>query len=1056
MALITYTASAGSGKTYALTREYLRMLLAQPEKTAAYRQLLAITFTNKAADEMKIRILERLNKIAAGSDTAAGTEFCAPLSLSPETLQKRALSLRTAILHDYSRFSVLTIDAFFQKIIRSLLREMGLLPGFALELDSERLLDEAIDTLWQEAATNPPLRERLTDLTIQRISDGKSWNAREQLKKIGREVFEESFRSLGTRFLEKIGDAGFLKNYEQALQAIITDFKSTLHRLGKEALQLLAEHNLKTTDFKYKTSSFANYFNKITNPAADKDYLPGVRVREALDNEKKWLTDDDGKNAIIRTAVYPALNPLLAQAVAHCEARMMDYRTAREILKNLYGMSLLADLANKVTAVANEQNKLFINDTLYLLRSLVGHHDTPFVYEKAGIYYDSFLLDEFQDTSNMQWESLRPLLLNGLSEGGNVLAVGDVKQSIYRWRNGDWRILAQGIYDYFTAFDSQRRSLDTNWRSREVIVDTNNRLFARLPALLQQKLNEQMDAAAKIPQENGRENLRNFIPGAYEEALQKVSPTKTGSGGYVRIEHIVTEETEDIKAKEKVLQQLPLLIAALQDRGYRPSDIAVLVRYGYEGQEVADALLQYKQTSEDTTHSFDILSQDSLFLSHAPVIRFIVAVLHRVVAADDAISQAVAEHYLKRFHPGMKLGADLLTKLLSMPLPEAIEEIIAHFYLGENAGNWAFLQEFQEVALDYANKERNDIYSFLEHWKDIGSSRYTLSMTENNKAIRVLTIHKSKGLQFPVVIIPFCNWSIEPKTGSLIWVKADREPFSGPEYLPLSYTGSLAETHFDADYWSERAQTCIDNLNLLYVAFTRAEDELYVFVPQPGKKTAGTFAQLLPEALQTELFEAGEQAPPSAKKAEENTPDILWLDKYVSQPYAGALQMKYEDEHSSDIDAASMRDYGILMHRAFSYIKTANDVEAAVGRLVEEGFLKNDDAQREVLHNLLTKALNQQGVAEWFDGSWQLLTETDLLLPAGRGEKTAQLRPDRVMYRKNEVVVIDYKFGKNESQQHIRQVENYISAIEKMGYDNVKGYCWYISLGLILLVKINN
>ncbi|MDR2802038.1 MAG: UvrD-helicase domain-containing protein [Prevotellaceae bacterium] len=1051
MPLTTYIASAGSGKTYALTHAYLRLLLSPPATAASYRQLLAITFTNKAAGEMKTRIVERLNDLATGN--AAADEFCAALAISPEELRNRSIALRSAILHDYSHFSVSTIDAFFQKIVRSFLREMGLLPGFALELDSERLLDEAVDALWQEAAANLPLRRRLAHLINQRIENGKSWNAREELKAMGSEVFKESFRSFGSGFLEQTGRADFLHSYETTLKKIVSGFTKTMQDAGKKALQILSENGIAVIDFKYKTTSFANYFNKIAGDT--KDYAPGVRASEALNNADKWLTGDAGKDAVIQSKVFPLVNPLLQQAVACYEERFTDCLTAREILKNFYSMALLADVANKVTAIANEENLLLISDTLHLLRKLIGDSDTPFVYEKTGVYYRSFLLDEFQDTSNMQWESLRPLLLNGLSEGGEALAVGDVKQSIYRWRNGDWRILAQGIYDDFAAFDSQRITLDTNWRSREIIVNTNNEIFSRLPALLQQQLNSHIDEAAIPLGGEQAESLRTIITKAYSEAQQKVSPQKSGSGGYVHIETVAPPAVQDdappSTAKETVLQRLPLLIAELQDRGYHPSDIAVLTRKGNEGEEVANTLLQYKQTSGDTAHCFEVLSQDSLYLAHAPVVRFVIAVLQCAVSPED-ICKAVAGRYLQRFLPKAEMTAAWLEKLLYQPMTEAIETIITHFRLHEEPANWAFLQEFQEVALAYANRERNDIFSFLEYWEDAGDA-CTLSMVDSRNAIRILTIHKSKGLQFPVVIIPFCTWSIEPKSNSLIWMKAGKEPFAGPGYLPLNYTNTLAETFFSGDYWMERAQAAIDNLNLLYVAFTRAESELYAFVPQPARKKEHTFAHILPTLLQQEKYTAGVPVPHQSTGSA--APDTFGLEKYISLPYTNALRVKYADERPSDIDSAGVRDYGILMHRAFSYIATPDDTGAAVEKLVEDGFLANDAGQRKTLYTLLEDALKQPCAAEWFDGSWQLFTETNLLLPSETLAKPVQLRPDRVMFRNNEVVVIDYKFGKNQAPQHIQQVEEYIACLKKMGYSHVQGYCWYISLGQIKCIKTN-
>ena len=1045
MPLSIYTASAGSGKTYALTYEYLQTLLSQPLVKNAYKQLLAITFTNKAADEMKTRIMERLNSIACSTDTQASADdekLCADLSITPIELRKRALALRSAILHDYSHFAISTIDAFFQKIVRTLLHELKLLPNFNLELDNDQILDKAIDALRQEAATNESLRKRLTNLTNQRIRNGKSWNTTEQLREIGKETFKESFRNMGSNFMGKIGDTDFLKNYEKQLQKIISNFTKTMQDCGSQALAILQENNIATTDFKHKSKSFANYFNKIKNAQEDDDYMPKIRAMEALGNEEKWLTGNSGKDAIIQSTIFPSVNPLLEKAIACYQKESTAYRTAREIVKNLYSLTILADIANKVAEISGNENSLLLGDTLYLLRTLIGENDTSFVYEKAGVYYQSFMLDEFQDTSNVQWESLRPLLLNGLSEGGKILAVGDIKQSIYRWRNGDWQILAKGIFDYFNAYKPQKITLDTNWRSKEIIVETNNLLFSKLPVLLQEKLNQRIDETAHLSNERIAK-LRTIITEAYTTTEQKVAPTKTGSGGYVQIETIANTSKEDISTKEITLEKLIHLISELQDRGYRASDIAILVRKQREGQEIADALLQHKKKLNNTNYCFDVVSQDSLFLAHAQVVQFIIAVLHLTITPNDTINRTIANRYLEEYSQNKKITSDFLEKLFYLPLSEAIEKIIAYFDLQHESSNWVFLQELHEVIQNFANREHNDVYNFLEHWKKQGL-KCTLSMTAKRDTLQILTIHKSKGLQFPVVIIPFCNWNIEPKTNSLMWVKAEQEPFSGPDYLPLNYTSALAKTFFSTDYLEEQAQSAIDNLNLLYVAFTRAEEELYTFIPTTKQKKENRFASILLELIQSESFTAGAQTKVVRKKSEEKP---FTLTNYPSYSYTNRLCTKYTEQNTSDISTTGIRDYGVLMHRAFSHIATINDVDKAIAKLVDDGFLPDNEIQRNSIKEKITEALQQPNVSKWFDGSWRLLNEANLLLPATTS--TQQLRPDRVMFRNDEVVVIDYKFGKNKLEKYTQQIQNYINTIKQMGYTNIKGYCWYIALNEI-------
>ncbi len=1025
MSLITYKASAGSGKTYTITREYLRWLLAS-SSTSAYRQILAVTFTNKATDEMKKRIVGALDKVARGADTDLEKEFCESLSLSPDALRERAIRLRSAILHDYSHFAVSTIDTFFQKILHAFVREAGLLPGFTLELDHERLVDEAIDGLLRDTANDSMLCQWLTDLIETRIESGKTWDVRKQLKEMAEEIFKERFSRMESAFTEKLSDKNFLAAYAKTLQSVINEFEQSMSQLGKEALQLLSKHGLHTGDFKYKASSFVNYFNKL---ATKSEYEPKPRVLEAQNEVEKWYGSDATKHAQI-DAVFPALNALLVKAVENYEKNFMRYQSVRTVWRNFYSMGLLADMALKIKTIANDENVLPISDSLRLLQALIGEHDTPFVYEKTGARYRSFMLDEFQDTSAMQWHNLRPLLHNGLAEGGNALVVGDVKQSIYRWRNGDWRILAYQLQKDFEIFHPQSIALDTNWRSLPEIIRVNNDLFTRLPQLLQAQINNEIDSSNSIYNEENQA-LRTIVGDAYADAVQQASPKKKEEGGgYVEIRKLT--DTEEVTAREQVLQRLPALVAELQDRGYRASDIAVLVRYGREGQEVADTLLQHKQTANDPAHCFDVVSQDSLFLYKAPVVQLAIALLRQTVAPDDAINNALIKKYHKGEHIPVPAG---------MPLPEMFEYILQQYQLAGNSRHIPFLQELHDCILQFSARHTSDVYSFLEWWEQQGEKR-TVSENEQQEAIRILTIHKSKGLQFRVVIVPFCNWRMEPKTGSLLWLNATEEPLNQLPLLPVNYSQKLNQTFFQNDYFVEKAQSYVDNLNLLYVAFTRAEEELYAFVPQPARKSGYALSDLLPEVLQSDTFTSGiKQA--KVKRTEEKMIDNRVLSHYPSQPISNSLRMRYADDTGREPFAR--RDFGLLMHRVFSMIATADDIDQAITSLTAGGFLENDTSKINELRESILEAIQRPQVAGWFDGSWQLRNEADILLPSDNGQ-LVQYRPDRVMMRNDEVVVVDYKFGEKQSEHYITQVQNYLRTLGKMNYRPIKGYIWYVSL----------
>jgi ATP-dependent exoDNAse (exonuclease V) beta subunit len=1019
MGLNIYNASAGSGKTYTITLEYLRWLLSYPAPEA-FRSVLAVTFTNKAAEEMKSRIVQALHHVADNRNRTLSASLCETLHLTPTELHRRATALRTAILHDYSHFAVSTIDKFFQKIIRAFMHEAGLLPEFTVELDTARLLAESVEKLLQDAGHDATLKEWLGVLVTKRIEDGRNWDPRADLTGIGEEVFKEAFHRLGQEFQETLKDKKFLTAYVDMLQNITGDFEKTMAAYGNTALQLIEKEGLCIDDFKNKKRSFVGYFSKIKAG----DYEPGANVIKAQNDIAQWYGADSAKHAQIDNT-YDALNHCLTQALIHYEKKITGYYTAKQILQNIYSMGLLADMANNIAALSAEENVMTIGDSLYLLFKMVNGNDTPFIYEKTGAFFRSFMLDEFQDTSDMQWNSLRPLLENGLAEGGNALVVGDVKQSIYRWRNGDWRILAYGLNRDLGAFTPTHLVLDTNWRSAHAIVNTNNELFGKLPQLLQQRLVSAFEEAGFKD-----EQLIHAVTEAYKNATQHTA--RHDSEGYVRIEML--DHEPEMPASERALQETRKLVAELQSRGYKLSDIGILVRKNTEGEAVANVLLE---------DGVPVISQDSLFLAHSPAVQFITGLLHQAIYSDDKINRKCIENFLAQRGLPITPNFDTwLAGLVAQPLAEVVETIIGQFKLDELKEEMPFIQELHDLMLNYGANETGDIYSFVTWWAEKGGKQ-TLTIANDQDAVRIITIHKSKGLQFRVVIIPFCSWDVEPKSGTLLWAKSSEAPFNSIPYLPLNYTKELAKTCFHADYFTEKAQAYIDSLNLLYVAFTRAEEELHVFAFKP-RNNHYSIAGLLQEGIGGVCFEAGHKlATVTTSRAEIGK--TLTLQQYPCYPYINRLRLKYREEKYDGEAGASMRDYGILMHRAFSEMKTADDLESAVRSLIVQGFIPNDEHTISALRQKMEEALKHPNAASWFDGSWEVHTEADILLPATDGA-VQQLRPDRVMIKDGKVVVVDYKFGAHEDPAYEIQVKKYMACLRGIvGYDQVEGYLWYVS-----------
>ena len=1071
MKLAVYKASAGSGKTYTLASEYLRLALANPNSQRAFRSILAVTFTNKATEEMKARIVNLLDKLAKNEEPALANQLNLQLKLTPDKLQQRSLQLRNAILHGYSHFSIVTIDRFFQQILQAFVREAGLRPGYTVELDSDRILDEAIARVWEDASSDSSLYQWLLTLVEANIDAGKTWNITPKLKDLGREVFSESYLYFSDTFKEKLGSKATLNSYLNNLNQLVSDFEQQMKLIGSEALQYIASCQLAVSDFKYGDKGAAGYFSKLLNGS---EYAPTKRAEQVLADPDGWASKTSPKHIDIKAASH-RLTILLEQAVNLWNTKGVLYNTALVLLKNFLYLGLFSDLSKNITLVSNEENMLPISSSVYLLNRLISDSDTPFIYEKTGVQFRHIMIDEFQDTSRGQWHNFLPLVRNSLAEGNFSMVVGDVKQAIYRWRNGDWKILGHQLPYDFSSYGIAENELSANWRSKGIIITYNNALFATLSASLQQTINNELDTLAIA--EERKAALQRIVTSAYSQTKQQLAPNTKVDEGFVSIEVVSNEEER--KSTDIVLEKLPMLIADLEDRGYEPKDIAILVRRGVEGQQVADTLLSHKQQSGDTAHCFDVISQDSLFLANASVVKLVIAILRLATNASNDICETFICHelYLRQqndtvaetSHSRMqtRLSAKdkhVIASLSEKPMTEAFELLIQHFGLNSKQNDLPFLQALHDVVLRYSTDHLADIGSFVRWWDEKESAKAVLSANDKQNAIRILTIHKSKGLQFKVVVIPFCSWSLTPKNDSILWLSPKVEPFNELEYIPVGYTKALADTIFYEDYFNEKAQSFVDNLNLLYVACTRAEDELHIMVPQPARKqeqAVGSLLEGIVEAANHDTFVFGEGMQPSdtspnlltfgtktvvektaatAAQAEQQLP----ITQYPSNPLHSKLKIHYESLgfFSSEDVTMSPKAYGSLMHRIFSNIKTVDDITSAVNQVYAEGLI--DKGETSLYEQKTREALSFPAASGWFSGEWELKNEAEFLLPKNKAASLRIRRPDRVMINGSTACVIDYKFGTIERTEYQQQVKSYMQGLVQMGYTEVEGYIWYV------------
>ena len=1087
-----YKASAGSGKTFRIVREYLKMVFQRP---AAYKNILAVTFTNKATAEMKERILKELSSLASGKPSGHLEYLKVEFHQSEDQIRKTAGKILKLILHDYSRFSVSTIDSFFQRVIRAFSREMRLNASYRTELDAQLVLEEAVDRLFMEIDINAGLREWMLEYADENLREGRNWNFRADLTGRGEELFKEEFKSFSEPLLLKLADKSYLTRYSQQLRKVLDDYEQSMISIGKQGLVLIAAQGLTTEQFKYGKSSFANHFNKLADGNLA---LPGSRTTDACDNPDSWYkaTDSSELKQRIEAVYNSGLNQLLIQSIELMKTEGILANTSKAVLDNLFSFGLLTDIALKVQEVSKEKNLVLLNDSTQLLRKVISGSDSPFVYEKMGSVYHNFMLDEFQDTSRLQWQNFKPLIENSLAEGNRNIIVGDVKQSIYRWRNGDWNLLATQIEKDLSSFGSSVIPLDTNWRSAKKVVDFNNIIFRESSRLVNAGFESALTNSGHTFEE--LPGMKGIIEKAYSDHYQQ-SSGKAQTEGYVMVQFIEPEETlKKGEYRNLAIEALITRVEVVQENGVRPGDIAILVRSKSEGSMVAKAILERKTAIPDSPYCYDVISNDSLIIGQSPVVRFILNFFFLFGAGDNDIIKAdliygyfnylspliygseetaqsdqlhgwfaANQEIPEIFKPWLRTtGNDTFEQShLSLPLFELASRIANDFGLNKIKGELVYLEAFLDLVLQYGRDEAGGISGFLDWWKATGSDK-TITLSEGQNAISILTIHKAKGLEFHTVIVPFCDWEIVPQgtKAPYLWCHPTQAPFDMMDLVLVRYGAALQHTLFSAAYFSEMLYSSVDNLNLLYVALTRAVNSLIVFCPYSPKlnnpyKSISSLIQGVMENFplldsldrekyidltefwnpETKTFEAG-----ALKKVFYSAQSLISQNKELDHlSLAGRsdrLKLRIHSDTYFDLydsEKSERIEHGKLMHELFEKIATTADVSNAIKRMLSDGKI---DTQTALEYERLTfKILEEEPFRSWFSGEWRVLNERDIL----RG-KEKRHRPDRVMIQGGELIVVDYKTGEK-SDSHHSQVQGYLKDFAKMGFVSPKGYLWYLS-----------
>ena len=1011
------------------------MLIKRPQD---FKHILAITFTNKATEEMKTRILKALEEMGAGKETQLFKILVTELAaeLTPLNIQQRAEEAYDLIIHNYGRFEVSTIDSFFSRVLKSFARELDLPLSYEVEMNTSMALQEAMNELFKSLDDNKEVRQWLTQYAKEQIESDKSWNVDQQIEKLGgnlfRESFQDGFSGLNLSFDE-------LKTIIESLRSDIKSFEVQLKKYGNEALDLISQHGLQVADFSGgQNRSVANTFVKLTN----KDYKLTSTFIKTVNGDSNWYAQKSDKKAEIDQLVSGRFGEICQGIVDFIEDNESDYNSAKAILKNVYAFGLLEELNKYLKEYRDEHNVMLISDTNIILKDILEQADAPFIFEKLGSFYKHIMIDEFQDTSNFQWSNLKPLIINALSEDNEVLIVGDVKQSIYRFRGGNMRLLLSQVKEELGAFYPKEADqvLNDNWRSLSSIVNFNNNLFGKLPEAFGK--NEVLHDTSLFTQ-------------AYENHEQQI---QGGEGGYVQMRYYSSSDEENEKWQTQSVKDLLIQIRENKEKGFSLSDMLILVNRNKEISDIATAFLSEK---------IPFINGESLKLQQSESVFFVLELLRYLQSGKDEVLMLNLISLFFRLNDIPEQAVMLRGKGERMTLEEAgfpqeflnrqyeikqyalfdlVSELLLMFDIEKKAD--VYLQQLLDVILEQSQRGANSINTFLEWWDKEGDNQ-TVATSEKTNAIRILTIHKSKGLESPIVFIPFANWDILPNANThQFWTKNIPEQYQSLQYIPLDFSKStLLKSHFQEDYYTEATESALDILNKTYVAFTRPREKLYLAAPMP-KKAGSTrihefLLDLLPEigllsqeestytqfSLGTDGQKIGSGEEIDASVAIGIYPQVSFLNQLTIRNDSERFFMLQETEEAQNISL------GNQVHEVLSAIRVKEDLEMVLRQFLQAGELDHNAIA--LVKDRILKLFDDPKISVWFSDDYEVFNEREIWFE-GKAHK-----PDRLLIKGPEAVIIDYKKEK-ESPAHQEQVKRYMNAMKALGFEKVSGHLIYV------------
>lgn len=1004
-----------------------------------YRRILAVTFTNKAADEMKGRVLGELDILDRKPAESMHLEYLKEyFKTSDLWVQKTAGLIKSLMLHDYTRISVGTIDSFFQQILRAFARESGLSSTFQLELDTDLVLEKFSRFVFSEATGNDQLMGWLVEWVNERMENQETWHKLEaDLTRLGSELLREDILALFLSDASAIPAADDILQLRNTCRRIIKDFNDSKSRIAAQAAAILQESHLSVDDFSYGTGGPAGTLVKL----ADSREGPKPRARDSIGNPDKWVARKSPLRLEITNNIYPRLNPLMEEAVRLFDEEIFLYNSARSVNRNLYALGFASFLFDYFKAYFNDNDQLIMSLAQPLVNQIVGDNPSPFIYEKTGTFYKHFLIDEFQDTSDLQWRNFQPLIVDSLAEDGLSMIVGDIKQSLYRWRNSNWRLLHRKAVDDMKAFQSDFYPLSMNQRSRYSIVHFNNRIFEALPGLVVQ--NSDFPVTGGDPASGTDPDIiRQVFQGSEQDDGRKADQE-----GRVEI-RFYDKSDKGADWKEKLERELPLIVEdLLVNQGYQQEDITFLVRKNSDADKITRILSQ-------SGNNWTFVSSDVFRIGNSPVIKIILNAMRYLADPGQTLYRDLFlwECY-QRSHdglspvPGFQDAAQehfqsFMDSVMHNDLLTVTDNLIRDYELDRNEDDLAYLFQFRDQVKGCMNRGISHINGFLAWW-DAAGHKQMLVAESLGSSMRIMTIHKSKGLSSPVIIIPYCNWEFNHsgRHAPWLWVPTAGTPFDQVGLIPVRYDSSLGQSHFATGYLKEKIEAHLDNINLLYVAFTRAIDVLVAFCPYGGgfKTVADALYGCLKDDLTADgIYYAGDRNYRNQAGTRAEPEEI-----HLTTPMVTG-NLKATVSHRSEDDFKSTR-FGKNVHEILETVETREELAESLAAAVRTGHFTFEEASS--IEQKMDGLFTIPSMADWFSGKWETLNETGILIPR-LGEK----RPDRVMLQGDRVVVMDYKTGARE-KKHEKQVGEYMLLLTQMGYPNVEGYLLYLDTEELVEVK---